>query len=249
MHRERNFLIARGHFSPIFEDYLEHSRKWVGNPDGLILTMMKQALAAAGLYLTFRTLDENTAWTINFAEPPINIFVTSDASTGKVVGRYFEENVKTVDHNRIFVQAIRNIGKPQMSAVRVKGFDILGIFGQYYEQSEQLPARFFEFGNDEYMMLNALPDIDEPWLMSISGQESMKLLRSAEVRMIEERTVTFGCMCDREKVFGVVHSMFAGKQAELFGEDAEVQVRCPRCGRSYCMTREDFERQEKSRGT
>ena len=164
MSDERSFLMATALFTPVFEDYLAHARRWVGAPDGLVGVMMKQGLAAAGLYLTFRALDENTAWTINMAEPPLNIFITSDAKTGRVVGRFFDADVKSVDHNRIFVQAVRNTGKPQLSAIEVKGFDVLSHFEQYYEQSEQLPSRFFELPEDQFLMVTALPDIDLAWL-------------------------------------------------------------------------------------
>ncbi len=236
----RDLLVARGDFGPLFEAYVEHSRRWVGDPDGLVATMMRQGLAAAGLYLTFRALDENTAWTINFAEPPLNIFITSDAKTGKVVGRYFDQHVKTVDYNRIFVQSVRNVGRPQQSSVRVKGFDVLSIFEQYYALSEQSAARFFELGEHRFMMLSALPDADDAWLESLTTTEAASLLQAEECREIEGRKVSFGCSCDQQIVFKTVSSIFADKEAELFGEDDEVEVSCPRCGIAYTMSRDDF---------
>lgn len=237
---ERSFLMASAIFTPIFEDYLAHTRRWVGEPDGLIAIMMKQGLAAAGLYLTFRALDENTGWTINMAEPPLNVFITSDARTGRIVGRYFDTDVQTVDHNRIFVQAVRNLGKPQLSAVEVKGFDVLSHFEQYYEQSEQLPSRFFEFPEDQFLMVAAVPGIDEDWMRALTREGAMDLLRAPDVRKIEDRTVAFGCMCDPERVFTVVRKMFADKSEELFDGEDDVEVHCPRCGRAYRMTRGDF---------
>ena len=237
---ERAFVLATTIFTPVFEDYLAHTRRWVGEPDGLIAIMMKQGLAAAGLYLTFRALDENTGWTINMAEPPLNIFITSDARTGRVVGRYFDRDVQTVDHNRIFVQAVRNLGKPQLSAIEVKGFDVLSHFEQYYEQSEQLPARFFELPEDQFLMVAALPDSDEEWLQGLSREAAVELMRAPDVRKIDDRAVSFGCMCDPERVFTVVRKMFADKSEELFGGEDEVEVHCPRCGRAYRMTRADF---------
>ncbi len=240
MLRSRELLIARASFTPLFEDYLEHSRRWVGEPTGLVLRLMLQGLAAAGLYITFRALDENTAWTINFAEPPLNAFITADARTGRVVGRYFLENVATVDHNRIFVQSVRNMGKPQLSSIVVKGFDMLAIFEQYFDQSEQWPARFFSFDNDTFVMLSALPDIDVEWIKGVTPSEAVVLCTDPELLALDERVVAFGCQCDAQRVHRIVRGLFAGREEELFKGEPRVEVRCPRCGRAYGMTRAEF---------
>jgi hypothetical protein len=240
MLRSRELLIARGRFGPLFEDYLEHSRRWVGEPAGLVLRLMQQGLAAAGLYITFRALDENTAWTVNFAEPPLNAFITADAPTSRVVGRYFLENVATVDHNRIFVQSVRNMGEPQLSSIEVKGFDMLSIFEQYFDQSEQWPARFFAFENDTYVMLSALPDIDPVWIKSVTPTEALALCSDPELLTLDQRVITFGCQCDARRVHGIVRGLFAGREEELFKGEPRVEVQCPRCGRAYWMTRAEF---------
>jgi len=238
--RGRELLIARACFRPLFEDYHEHSRRWVGEPTGLVLHLMQQGLAAAGLYITFRALDENTAWTINFAEPPLNAFISADARTGRVVGRYFLDHVATVDHNRIFVQSVRNVGQPQLSSVAVKGFDMLSIFEQYFEQSEQWPARFFSFEDDTFIMLSALPDIDVDWIKSVTPSEAVGLCTDPALLTLDERVVTFGCQCDTERVHRVVRGLFAGCEEELFKGEPRVEVQCPRCGRAYWMTRAEF---------
>ncbi|MCK4303682.1 MAG: Hsp33 family molecular chaperone HslO, partial [Candidatus Eisenbacteria sp.] len=209
-------------------------------PDGLAFVMMKQGLASAGLHLTCRPRDENAAWTLNLSEPPLNIFITADAGEGKVVGRHFTEQVKTVDHSRLFVQTVRRTGEPHLSSIPVKGFDLLGIFEQYYEQSEQATARFFELGSDEFMMLMALPEVDDPWLKAISKEESLRLLDDPEVQLIETRPVIFGCTCNRERIVGVLRAMFQGKEDELFCGKPETEARCPRCGRAYSISCADL---------
>ena len=239
--RERECLIARADFAPLFAAYLEHSRKWVGDPQPLVRLMMAQGLAASGLYLTCRPRDENTAWTLNLPEPPLNLFLTADAATGKVVGRYFEENVKATGGARFYVQAVRRSGKPHMSVVGVKGFDVLSIFEQYYVQSEQATARFFSLDGESYVMLMALPGVDEAWLRDMDCAEAMALLAVPETQLIERRTVSFGCRCNRDTIVRIVKSMFAGRAEELFGDDGEVEMQCPRCGRSYDVARRAFE--------
>jgi molecular chaperone Hsp33 len=238
--RQDDLLAARGEFSPIFDDYLKHTRRWLGEPAGLALALTRQGLAAAGLHLTCRPADESTAWTLNLAEPPLNIFIASDAGAGTVVGRYFAENVSTEDRSRFYVQAVRQRGKPHLSTIPVTGFDTLGIFEQYYAQSEQTTARFFELGDDEYLMLMALPDVDDDWLKNLSRDAAMALLSGPNVQLIETRPVIFACTCDHQRITRVVWAIFKGNAEEFFGTDAEVEARCPRCGRAYSIARDDF---------
>lgn len=246
--REHNLLAARGMFTPLFDDFLAHSRRWVGEPDGLVMTMMRQGLAAAALYLTCRPNDEQTAWTFNFPEPPLNIFVTADAGRGAVVGRYFDREIRATEHNRLFVQTVRRIGEPYLSAIEVHGFDLLLILEAYYTQSEQATARFFEYDRDEFVMLMALPGIDEPWLRGLSMGQARELLDAPGTRLIEKRPVSFGCTCSDARIIEIMRGMFRDRPDELFGGEAKVEVNCPRCGRAYDLERAAFDASPRSAG-
>jgi molecular chaperone Hsp33 len=239
--REHSVLAARGEFTALFADYVAHSRRWVGDPDGLVLTMMRQGLAAAALYLTCRPRDEQTAWTINLPEPPLNLFITADAARGRVVGRYFDEDVKSTPRNRLFVQTVRSTGEPHLSAIEVTGFDVLRILEQHYVQSEQATARFFEGDSDDFVMLMALPGVDEEWLQGISREDGLGFAHWPESRLIEKRPVTFECICAAERIIEIVAQMFRNEPEELFAANAEAEARCPRCGRAYEITRAAFE--------
>lgn len=240
--RERNVLAARAAFGPLFADYLEHSRRWVGEPDGLVGVMMRQGLASAALYLTCRPRDEETAWTINFPEPPLNIFITASAAQGHVAGRYFDTNVKSTDHNRLFVQTASRSRKPHLSVIEVSGFDVLQILDQYYRQSEQATTRFIEGAADEYLMIMALPGIDEAWLQSLPREEARRFPEWPGMHLIEQRPVSFSCRCNSEQIVTIVEGIFRDRADELFGADISVEVQCPRCGQAYRITREEFER-------
>ena len=61
--RERNTVVARGDFSGRFAAYLDHAERWQSAPDGLSQVMMRQALGAAALQLSFRPNDELVART------------------------------------------------------------------------------------------------------------------------------------------------------------------------------------------
>jgi hypothetical protein len=239
--REQNLLAARGVFTPLFEDYLAHTRRWVGEPDGLIRVMMRQGLAAAALYLTCRPNDEQTAWTYNFPEPPLNLFITADAHRGHVAGRFFDRDVRATEHSRLFVQTARSIGEPHLSAIEVRGFDLLAILERYYEQSEQATARFFEYDGDGFVMLMALPGIDEGRLRGLTREDAARLLDGPDARRIEVRPVGFACACDETRILEIMAGIFRDTPEELFRGDAQVEARCPRCGQAYQIGRAAFD--------
>jgi len=133
---------------------------------------------------------------------------------------------------------VRRTGEPQLSIIAVKGFDILDIFEQYYDQSEQLPVRFFELGGDRYLMVMALPDADQSWLREVSRDEALRVIEEPTTRRIEQRAIRFACSCTLERIVGVMAQMFGQRIEELFGEDSQVEVHCPQCGRSYELTRQ-----------
>jgi molecular chaperone Hsp33 len=240
--REHNVLAARGEFTSLFAAYRGHARRWVGEPDGLAYTMMRQGLAAAALYLTCRPRDEQTAWTLNLPEPPLNVFFAADAGRGRVVGRYYTEHVNATAHSRLFVQIARSRGEPHQSFIEVTGFDVLAILEQYYARSEQAGARFFELPDDTFIMLMALPGIDEEWLKALSPDEASAFVAGPQVSLIEQREVVFECACDEARILEIIAGIFHGKLDELFGGEGVAEVTCPRCGRAFDITRAALER-------
>ncbi|MCK4413713.1 MAG: Hsp33 family molecular chaperone HslO [Candidatus Eisenbacteria sp.] len=241
MSRERNVLAARGVFTALFGDYIEHSRRWVGDPDGLVLAMMRQGLAAAALYLTCRPRDEETAWTVNLPEPPLNLFFVADAAVDTVTGRFFDRHVQAEPHGRLFVQLVRPSGQPHQSVIDVTGFDVLLMLERYYAESEQATARFFEYDEDAFLMLMALPDVDEPWLRSLSREEGEALLHEPGMVAIEQRSVRFLCSCTYERILDVAVKFFRGQPEELFGTDGGAEFLCPRCGCAHWIERSAFD--------
>src|SRR5438034_11724092 len=69
--------------------------------------MFKRALAAFVLHCASRPRNELTAWTINFQQPLVNLFLTGDNETGAVAGRVFEENVKELPENLFYADVVR----------------------------------------------------------------------------------------------------------------------------------------------
>jgi molecular chaperone Hsp33 len=237
---QRDILVLVGNFGPMFAAYLDHVRRWESEPDNLSQTFMRQGLGAASLHLSCRPPGETIGWTINIHQPPTNVFITGDSRERTVTGRIFTENVRPADKSRMYVQTGRDGSTPVQSMVQVYGLDVLEIFEQYYAQSEQTAARFFEVTDVEFTLLFGLPDVDADWLRAISREEALGIAED-DLKDLGEMTFRFQCGCNPEKMLAVVRAMFDSDPDELFKGDSGVEVYCPRCARRWWVERKAFD--------
>lgn len=231
-------LLASGDFGDLQAGWWRHACLWEGEPDGLSSTLMRQGLAAAVLHPANRPRNETVAWTLNLKLPPTNLFLTGSSFDGTITGRVITEGVKTEESSRLFVQVVRPRGEPQTSRVEVEGFDVLDIFEQYFARSEQNLARFFPLGGERVAAVLGLPGVDPDWLRGLDIDAARELLDVAPT--IEERVFRFECGCSPERILEIMRSIFGNAPEDLFHDEQQVEVFCPRCGRRWWVDREQF---------
>lgn len=92
--RHRNALLVRADLGSLLTDYYLHlaDHQLRYTPDQAAL--FKTALAAFTLHCASRPLNEHIAWTLNFQDPRLNLFLTGDNEDCTVTGRLFTENVR-----------------------------------------------------------------------------------------------------------------------------------------------------------
>jgi hypothetical protein len=232
--------LAEADFEPIFRVYAEHVNRWELPLDGLSLTMMREGLAAMALHLVGRPPDESVGVTINVQTPPLNIFLTGDPGERTLTGRVFTEDVRTGSSSRMFVQAFRPATGPMQSTIDVDGLDVLGMFEQYYDRSEQSPARFFELGGDRYGMVRALPDGGADRVRALTA-DSAAALFAGETDLLETQAIRFRCGCNPDKIMAALRGIFSGKEEELFLGEPAVEAFCPRCGARWWIERTAYD--------
>lgn len=236
---DRDASIARGGFDRLFAAYLKHARKWTALPAGEMESMMTSGLAASTLDLALRPPDEFTAWTLNIKDPPLNFFFCGDNAEFIITGRVFIRDVQTAESSRLFVESQRPKRKPTRSSVDVDGMDVLDIFGQFYNRSEQLPSRFHRIQNDEFALIRGLPQVDQDWLRSLDAKKTRDYLEN-EFTQTDERIYRFRCGCNFKTILKVVRGMYKDNAEELFLGEEKVEVSCPRCGRYWWLSRKEF---------
>src|SRR6185295_3212245 len=158
-------------FGDLYVDYYLHLGAQHIRPAADADAMFKRALAAFTLHSASRPWNELTAWTINFQQPLVNLFLTGDNQTGAITGRIFDENVKELPENIFYADVIRGREPKRRSAVSFHGSDPIAAVEKFYAQSEQRIARYFQIAEEEFAMVTELPDCDLGWLKALTPEQ------------------------------------------------------------------------------
>lgn len=239
--RNRNVLIARATFTDLYVDYYLHlgTQHIQVAPEHDVI--FKRALAAFTLHCASRPWKEMTAWTINFQQPLVNVFLTGDNENGAVTGRIFTENVKEAEQS-LFFSDIVEPGRPKRrSAVSFLGSDPFAAVEAYYGQSEQRPARYFQVGEEDFVMVSAHPDCDLGWFDQLNVESVTKLDTTETLALMERRIYRWHCGCNQERMMQVLAPTMRVDPTSLFGDDEKLEIRCPRCSARHVITREAME--------
>lgn len=159
-------------------------------------------------------------------------------------------------------------GQRYQGLVDLRQADLAASLENYFDQSEQLPARIVLAADGEHavgLMLQKLPgegghdaaDDEDGWaravhltdtlgsaeLLSTSPEQLLyRLYHEESVRLFEPRPLAFGCSCTRERVETVLRSLGREEvEAALAARDGEIEVICEFCAQRYTFDRIDAE--------
>lgn len=239
--RHRNVLVARADLGDLYVDYYLHLAAQKMQPAPEHDAMFKRALAGFVLHCASRPWNELTAWTINFQQPLVNLFLTGDNETGAVTGRVFGQDVKALPENIFFADVVRGGQPKRRSAVNFAGADPLAAVEAFYAQSEQRAARFFQLGEEEFALLTEHPDCDLTWLRGLTADDVRRLDATETLVPMERRIHRWHCGCNQDRMLEVLAPTMRQDPEGLFGGDEKIEIRCPRCGARYAITREALE--------
>jgi molecular chaperone Hsp33 len=239
--RHRNVLLAKADFGELYVDYYLHLSENNLHPSAEHDALFKRALAGFALHCASRPWNEMSAWTLNFQNPLVNLFLTGDNEVGSVAGRVFSEHVRELEENVFYADVVRTGSPKRRSTVNFTGADPLQAIETLYQQSEQRPARYFQTGEEEFVLVSAHPDCDQPWFDALTVDAVRSLEQSETVTPMESRLCRWHCGCTHDRMMQVLLPIMKQDPAGLFGEEAKVEIRCPRCSARYNITREAME--------
>lgn len=239
--RERNALLVRAEFSPVYVDYYLHLMQHSLKPEAADDAMLKDALAAIALHATSKPWRQTAAWTLHFEDPLLNIFVTGDSVSESVVGRVFTEDVRESGQSLFYSQTISPDDPVRQSSIEIYGRDVFSAVEQYYERSEQLRARLFRYAEEDIVMISAQPQCDREWLESLDDAAIRDLDQQEDLSLLEQRFYRFDCGCSMDKIFPALVPLIKRDGIDAFFADDEfLKTSCPRCGASFHITKADI---------
>lgn len=239
--RERNVLLAMADFSDLYAAYYLHLKDNRIEVDAVQDEMLKTALAAFALHCVSQPRHQVLAWTINFQDPLLNLFLGGDTGTGDIVGRGYRENVKKGEENVLYQEVVKGNKPLHRSVVAFSGSDVLRAAEAYYERSEQRPAKFFHLDGDAYAIVSAHPDYDREWFKELTEDDVRVINVTEDVNVLETRYVRWRCGCNQDKILGVLEKVWLKDPEALFLNEETIEVNCPRCAGRYRVTREMME--------
>jgi Hsp33 protein len=239
--RGRNVLVARADLGELYVDYYLHLGKHGLKPAEEHDRIFKKALAGFVLHCASRPRNELTAWTINFQEPQVNLFLTGDNQTGAVIGRVFDENVKVLPENLFYADTVRGGQPKRRSVVPFVGADALGAAEAFYRRSEQRPVRFFQLGEEEFALVSEQPDCDLGWFAALDVEAVRSLDKVEDTALLETRVCRWHCGCNQARMLEVLAPVMRNDPEGLFEDAAVITIQCPRCAARHAVTREALE--------
>ena len=237
--RDRNALLVEGEFTPIFTSYYLHlgSQKIQSNLN--IDESFKDLIALFTLYLTSRAWNETHGWTLNLRAPRVNYFMTGNSVEEKIIGRFFTHDVKEFERSLMYTQLIEK-GKPiRKSTIELTGSSVTEWIENYFSQSEQRLAKAFRLNGDYYALLTAQPDCDLEWLKNLDKTQVDELDKKEIISPLEIRRFEFACSCKLERIIPSLQA-WKDKPQALFGDQTEIQIRCPQCAKNYLLNLDTF---------
>ncbi len=237
--RERNALMVRGQFTPIYTDYYIHLMENKLRHKEQLDTLLKEQLAFLTLHLTARPWAETVAWTVNLRAPRVNIFVTGGSTEENITGHLFTENVKETDRNILYSQTLVQGNEGRKSTVELNDNDPAKWIEIYYTQSEQRPARAFRLADENFVLIAAQPDCDLEWLESLTMENVEKIMETEQTKLLETRKFRFDCDCSPKRFLPAL-AQYKNNKEELFQGDPAVEINCPRCGTKHIVTPDMF---------
>jgi molecular chaperone Hsp33 len=239
--RNRNALLARATFTDLFVDYYLHLSAQQIRLEPEHDALFKRALAGFTLHCASRPRNEMVAWTLHFQEPSVNLFLAGDNETGAVAGRVFAENVREMNGNFFYADVVRGREPTRRSAVDFTERDPLAAAEKFFTHSEQRPARYFQIAEEEFVLVAEHPDCDAAWYAGLTLEQAQALEKTETLALVERRIYRWHCGCNQQRMLEVLAPAMRQDPDELFGADEKIEIRCPRCGARYAITREALE--------
>ena len=239
---DKKALLLHSDLSEFFIDYYLNLKENNTQLSPRHDEQLKLLLACLSLHLTMRSPTETFAWTVHLqSEKPYSLFATGNSTGEYLVGQVLTDNIRHTDMSILHSQVSRKSGEASKSIVKSENNTVLGLFQEFYLQSEQLSLHLACLENsDQAFALVAMPGYDKDWFGTESPTDVWESLESRQYKKMKECQFYFHCNCSAERLLPYLRTIDNLTLEELFDGSDTLQANCPRCGKMFWISRKEL---------
>lgn len=267
----RRFLFEQ---NPVRGQHVSLDTSWqkiVAQSDakGFALILLGHALAAVTLLVDTLKIDGSVSLQIR-GNGAIHLLVAEATSGNTIRGivrqsRELDEEVSLQDvfaTDKLVITINNGPGKPHQGIVPLGGNDLSTALQSYFDQSEQLPTRFWLACNETSatgILLQKLPAEsidDDSWnrllhLTSTTSKQELlelkaeillhRLYHEEDLRLFEADKINFACSCSLQRTRDMLISLGRAEVYDVIDEQNEIAITCEFCNARYAFDSIDIE--------
>jgi len=236
---ERNLLVVTGDLGALIAGKraydARHGISVDTTADGRALDRLMAAAALAAVSLAER---ESWGWTMTAAGAGHGLFCAAEPE-GLICGT---SRVAEPDRSIAYLQRKKG-GGPLVESrfVPVSG-DPAASVQRYFEQVEQIETRLAVSESFLGALVQAMPGGALSELAAMGDEELLTELHAvaaseSRARHLDDVVVFYECRCDETVIRKMLEGLPDASRRELWADQDELRVTCPRCGREFAIPR------------
>lgn len=249
--KDKNIFLVQLDMSQYLLEYYVHRNDLSDDITRELDEELKDLIACFAIHLTAGIGFDSHAWTVSrVSEHPYSLFVTgavtslgSDGiSSGYIVGNILTQNIRHTDINALHANTISN-GKQSSSYISTEADTVTNIAHAFFQQSEQRPIRIkISENSDTAVGIVALPDFNPAWFEEVDLDSFLIESKNADKTAMRRCEFSFTCNCSPEKLIPFIRSLSKKEITDLYKDDQELLINCPRCGKNFVIKRSQIEK-------
>lgn len=156
-------------------------------------------------------------------------------------------------------------GSKWQGIVDTNGNSVSDVLENYFNNSQQLPSKFFIYSNPDTgscaaIMLQIIPEIENNLdslehlsiltetlsckeIFDLSQNEVLNRIYAHEqTRVFEPKNILFKCICSKERCQKALETLSFPDLQEIANDDKGTEMTCQHCGQRYHFTKEDLQK-------
>ena len=200
---------------------------------------LRRVLSACALVAHSLAERESFGWTLTLPGSPMGFFCAVEPE-GMICGR---ARPAPPERAAVYVNRKQAQGPITESHYTPTSDDPVKAIQGYFEASLQIPTRIELDDALNGVLIQALPNGDPEAFFQASPEDFIaqaRALRDAgTLKPMAELLVFYECRCDENMVLDLITSLPKNRRKELWGDDGQLEIECPRCGREYILHKKD----------